>query len=209
MEGLQEFVGQMTCEPCLLAFCLCHLPVSSSHNAFAYFGGYFSILNCYYVPSFILPRTLSLIFLISSELFKNLKWHSASDFTVFFGEWRRGKVQSKTVAHAKYVLPGSTHPPWLLDEFAACAGPHPGVPHCWLSQAYMHRSNSPEWHRGDTGSTWPWTYFLVLTGQQSCLIRVLILSIRRWPSQQLILKWFTNRFPLFKEFELSGRGKSR
>lgn len=148
MEGLQEFVGQMTWEPCLQAFCLCHLPVSSSHNAFAYFGGYFSILSCYYVPSLILPRTLSLIFLISSELLKNLKWHGASDFTVFFGEWRRGTVQSKTVAHAKYVLPGSTHPPWLLDEFAACAGPHPGVPHCWLRQAYMHRSNSPGWHGG-------------------------------------------------------------
>lgn len=72
MEGLQEFVGQMTWESCLQAFCLCHLPVSSSHNAFAYFGGYFSILSCYYVPSLILPRTLSLIFLISSELLKIL-----------------------------------------------------------------------------------------------------------------------------------------
>lgn len=121
---------------CRLFVCITFHNVSSSFfkadNAFAYLGGCFSTLNSYYVSSFTLPRTLSLIFSISSELLKNLKSHGASYFTGFSGKWGKGKVQSKTVVHAAYMLPGPTHPPGFLDEFAALTGPHAGMLCCWL-----------------------------------------------------------------------------
>lgn len=91
-------------------------PFLEADNAFASFkGDCFSTLNSYSVPSFILLRTLSLTFWISSELLQNLKSHGASYFTVVFGKWGKGKVQSKTVAHAKYMMPGPTRPPgsWM------------------------------------------------------------------------------------------------
>lgn len=103
-----------------------------------------------------------------------------------------------------HIHPGS----WMslqpvLDPTLAC--------HTAGSDKHTYTAVTPlNDYGGDTGSTWPWRYFLVLTGEQSCLSRVLILSTRRrWPSWQLILKLFTNICLLSKEFELSGRGKSQ
>lgn len=115
-------------------------------NAFASFkGDCFSTLSSYSVPSFILLRTLSLTFWISSELLKNLKSHGASYFTVVFGKWGKGKVQSKTVAHAKYMMPGPTLVPgWVCS---LCWTPR------WHATLLAQRSvrtlqHHPEWLQG-------------------------------------------------------------
>lgn len=144
--------------------------------------------------------------LICLNILNHMVPATSQDFLVSGGKVKFNQkllLMQRTCCLGLHIHPGS----WMslqpsLDPTLACyaAG----------SDKHTHTTVTPlNDYRGDSGSTWPWTYFLVLMGEQSCLSRVLILSTGRWPFWQLILKLFTNIFLLSKGFVLSGRGKSQ
>lgn len=151
-----------------LFFCITFHNISifffKADNAFPYLGGCFSTLNCYYVPSFIFPRALSLIFLISSELLKNLKSHGASYFTVFFFVSRvKVKFSQKLLLMPSTCCLGlHIHPAsWMslqpvLDPTLAC--------HTAGSEKHMYTAVTPlNDYGGGTGSAYdPEHIFLFL-----------------------------------------------